>query len=164
MSTHETKTVQNPPIVFPEKGEPKISNKERMAIPRQPMPVQDAAVRSTNFAEVALGFDAHAARMEALRCIQCKKPLCVGGCPVGIDIPGFIRKIAEGDFEEGVRILKTDNVLPAVCGRVCPQEEQCEKVCTVGKKNPPVAIGRLERFLAARKLGRNQCAVCSGLR
>lgn len=148
MSTHENKPVQNPPITFPEKGEPKLSNKDRMAIPRQPMPQQTAQARVGNFAEVALGFDANTARIEALRCIQCKKPLCVEGCPVGINIPLFIKKIAEGDFLAGVRVLKTDNVLPAVCGRVCPQEEQCEKVCTVGKKNPPVAIGRLERFLA----------------
>jgi glutamate synthase (NADPH/NADH) small chain len=80
------------------------------------------------------------------------------GCPVGIDIPGFIKKVAEGDFGEGVRILKEDNVLPAVCGRVCPQEEQCEAVCTIGKRTAPVAIGRIERFLAdwERETGRIQ--------
>ncbi|MBI5534209.1 MAG: NADPH-dependent glutamate synthase [Deltaproteobacteria bacterium] len=119
-----------------------------MAIPRQPIAEQPAAERVNNFFEVALGYDQKTARIEALRCIQCKKPLCIDGCPVGINIPGFIKKIAEGDFEAGIGILKQDNVLPAICGRVCPQEEQCEKVCTVGKKNPPVAIGRLERFLA----------------
>jgi glutamate synthase (NADPH) small chain len=137
-----------PDIVLPERGEPKISNKERMAIPRQPMPQQDPHERALNFAEVALGFSAKTARIEALRCIQCKKPTCISGCPVNIDIPGFIKKIAEGEFAEGVRILKQDNALPAICGRVCPQEEQCEKVCTIGKKADPVAIGRLERFLA----------------
>ena len=119
-----------------------------MAIPRQPIPEQPPSERVTNFFEVALGYAAQTARIEALRCIQCKKPTCIDGCPVGINIPAFIKKIAEGDFEAGTRILKQDNVLPAICGRVCPQEEQCEKVCTVGKKNEPVAIGRLERFLA----------------
>ncbi|MGI5863783.1 MAG: NADPH-dependent glutamate synthase [Myxococcales bacterium] len=139
---------QNPPIELPERGEPKITPKERMAIPRQPMPEQPPQVRVGNFLEVNQGLSAEAARMEALRCIQCKEPKCMQGCPVGINIPGFIKKVAEGDFAEGVRILKHDNALPAVCGRVCPQEEQCEKVCTVGKKGEPVAIGRIERFLA----------------
>ncbi|MCU0690939.1 MAG: NAD(P)-dependent oxidoreductase, partial [Polyangiaceae bacterium] len=135
-------------IDLPERGEPKLSNKQRMAIPRQPMPEQLASARVQNFLEVALGFDEKTARIEALRCIKCKKPTCIDGCPVGINIPAFVEKIAEGDFAAGVKILKEDNILPAICGRVCPQEEQCEKVCTVGKKNPPVAIGRLERFLA----------------
>jgi glutamate synthase (NADPH/NADH) small chain len=135
-------------IELPERGEPKISNKQRMTIPRQPMPEQAPAARVRNFNEVPYGFDDRTARMEALRCIQCKKPECIAGCPVSINIPLFVRRIAEGDFQDGVRVLKADNVLPAICGRVCPQEEQCEKVCTVGKKNPPVAIGRLERFLA----------------
>jgi glutamate synthase (NADPH/NADH) small chain len=112
------------------------------------MPAQPAEARSRNFLEVNQGLSVEAVRLEALRCIQCRDPKCVRGCPVGIDIPGFIKKVAEGDFAEGVRILKKDNVLPAVCGRVCPQEEQCEKVCTIGKKGEPVAIGRIERFLA----------------
>jgi len=133
---------------IPEHGEPAITPKQRMAIQRQPMAEQEASVRINNFFEVALGFDGKTARIEALRCIQCKKPACMTGCPVGINIPGFIKKIAEGDFEGGIRVLKQDNILPAVCGRVCPQEEQCEKFCTVGKKSGPVAIGRLERFLA----------------
>jgi glutamate synthase (NADPH/NADH) small chain len=150
MSTdHQSPPVPpTPAIVFPDRGEPKISNKERMAIPRQAIAEQPPSARITNFSEVALGYDQETARLEALRCIQCKKPTCIDGCPVSINIPAFIKKIAEGDFEAGVRILKQDNILPAVCGRVCPQEEQCEKVCTIGKKNPPVAIGRLERFLA----------------
>ncbi len=135
-------------LELPEKGEPAITNKQRFAIPRQPMPHQDGHERVKNFSEVALGLEARAVRLEALRCIQCKDRPCVSGCPVGIDIPGFVKKVAEGDFQAGVRILKQDNVLPAVCGRVCPQEEQCEAVCTIGKKNPPVAIGRIERFLA----------------
>jgi len=149
MSTeHDKSAAPTPDIELPPDGEPKISNKERMKIPRQTMPEQTAEDRVTNFLEVPLGFDENTARIEALRCIKCKKPTCIDGCPVGINIPGFIIKIAQGDFAGGARILKEDNVLPAICGRVCPQEEQCEKVCTVGKKNPPVAIGRLERFLA----------------
>ncbi len=139
---------QNPAIEFPERGEPALTPKQRMAIPRQPMPEQPAEVRSRNFLEVNQGLSAEAARMEALRCIQCKDPKCRQGCPVGINIPAFVKKVAEGDFAEGVRILKRDNALPAVCGRVCPQEGQCEKVCTLGKKGEPVAIGRIERFLA----------------
>jgi glutamate synthase (NADPH/NADH) small chain len=127
---------------------PTLTNKQRMAIPRQEMPQQDPHLRTHNFQEVALGLDEAAARLEAMRCLQCKHATCIEGCPVGIDIPGFVRKIAEGDLAGGIRILKRDNVLPAICGRVCPQEEQCEKVCTVGKKKEPVAIGRLERFLA----------------
>ncbi len=148
----------NPKIDLPEKGEPKITNKERMAIPRQPMPHQGSEARVENFGEVALGLESEAVRMEALRCLQCKDKSCMKGCPVGIDIPGFIKKVAEGDFGEGVRILKEDNVLPAVCGRVCPQEEQCEAVCTIGKRTAPVAIGRIERFLAdwERETGRIQ--------
>jgi glutamate synthase (NADPH/NADH) small chain len=148
MSTGHDKAVATPKIDLPVGAEPKLSNKERMAIPRQEMPQQSAEQRIHNFLEVPLGFDENTARIEALRCIKCKKPTCIDGCPVGINIPGFLTKIAEGDFAGGARILKEDNILPAVCGRVCPQEEQCEKVCTVGKKNAPVAIGRLERFLA----------------
>jgi len=148
MSTGHDKSVVTPKIDLPVSGEPTLSNKERMAIPRQAMPEQKAEDRVHNFREVPFGFDETTARIEALRCIKCKKPTCMDGCPVGINIPGFLTKIAEGDFEGGARILKEDNVLPAICGRVCPQEEQCEKLCTIGKKNQPVAIGRLERFLA----------------
>lgn len=125
-----------------------LSNKERMAINRHHMPEQDANERRRNFEEVNLGYSLELAQSEAQRCIQCKKPLCIDGCPVSINIPAFIKKIEEGDLEEAVRILKLDNTLPAVCGRVCPQEEQCEKVCIVGKKNEPVGIGYLERFIA----------------
>ncbi|MDP2690138.1 MAG: NAD(P)-dependent oxidoreductase, partial [Deltaproteobacteria bacterium] len=122
--------------------------KERMKIPRQSMPEQAPLERVRNFYEVPYGYTPELAIEEAKRCIQCKKPLCVGGCPVNIDIPWFIRLIAEGKFVEAARKLKETNGLPAVCGRVCPQEDQCEKVCVVGKKGAPVSIGRLERFAA----------------
>jgi glutamate synthase (NADPH/NADH) small chain len=122
--------------------------KERMKIPKQVMPEQDPGERVRNFYEVPLGFTPEQAMAEAKRCIQCKKPLCVGGCPVNIDIPWFIRLVGEGKFVEAARKVKETNGLPAVCGRVCPQEDQCEKVCVIGKKNEPVSIGRLERFVA----------------
>ena len=117
-------------------------------IPRQPMPEQPPAERVRNFAEVPLGYTEAEAVLEARRCIQCKKPGCIAGCPVEVQIPAFIRLIAEGKFVEAARKLKEDNSLPAVCGRVCPQEDQCEKSCILGKKGEPVAIGRLERFAA----------------
>ncbi|HOM27830.1 MAG TPA: NADPH-dependent glutamate synthase [Deltaproteobacteria bacterium] len=122
--------------------------KERLAIPRQPMPEQDPKVRARNFDEVPLGYTPETAKTEALRCIQCKNPACVEGCPVQVDIPGFIAKIVEGDFIGAARHIKKTNALPAVCGRVCPQEIQCEQRCVRGKKGDPVAIGRLERFVA----------------
>lgn len=109
---------------------------------------QPARERIRNNLEVPYGYDEEEAINEASRCLQCKKPLCVGGCPVEIDIPGFIRAIAGGDFRNAIRILKEKNMLPAVCGRVCPQEEQCEKLCVLAKKMEPVGIGRLERFAA----------------
>lgn len=115
---------------------------------KHPMPCQPVEKRIRNFSEVALGYDEQTAIAEAKRCIQCKNPRCVQGCPVGIDIPQFIQKIAEGDFQSSIEILKDKNSLPAICGRVCPQEDQCEKLCVVGIKNEPVAIGRLERFAA----------------
>ncbi len=109
---------------------------------------QPAESRLRNNLEVPYGYNEAEAIAEAARCIQCKKPGCIAGCPVEIDIPGFIKKIAESDFWAAIRILKEKNMLPAVCGRVCPQEDQCEKVCILGKKMEPVAIGRLERFAA----------------
>ncbi|MBU0718779.1 MAG: NAD(P)-binding protein, partial [Planctomycetes bacterium] len=112
------------------------------------MPKQEPFERVKNFDEVALGYTEKLAVEEASRCLGCKKPLCVEGCPVSIDIPGFIRCIVERDFGAGIRKIKETNALPAVCGRVCPQEEQCEIKCVLGKKGDPVAIGRLERFLA----------------
>jgi len=104
--------------------------------------------RIKNFNEVPLGYTPEEAIQEANRCLQCKDAPCVKGCPVEIDIPGFIKAIAEGDFKRAVHILKEKNSLPAICGRVCPQEDQCEKLCTLGKLGEPVAIGRLERFAA----------------
>lgn len=112
------------------------------------MPEQPANERRRNFSEVALGYDAHTAQSEAERCLQCKTAPCRSGCPVDIDIPAFIRHIKEGRFDSAISEIKTKNNLPAVCGRVCPQEDQCEKLCVIGKRGEPVAIGRLERFAA----------------
>jgi glutamate synthase (NADPH/NADH) small chain len=117
-------------------------------IPRQPMPEQEPKVRAKNFDEVPFGYSPETAMLEASRCIQCKNPSCITGCPVDIDIPAFIAKIKEGDFAGAIAKLKEKNALPAICGRVCPQEVQCEKVCILGKKGEPVAVGRLERFAA----------------
>ncbi len=113
---------------------------------RNEMPKQDPSVRKANFEEVALGYSPEEAVAEAKRCLQCKKPPCVAGCPVSIDIPAFIKCIAEGDFGAAAAKLKEQNSLPAICGRVCPQEDQCEKVCVLGRKGKPVGIGYLERF------------------
>ncbi|MCP4683180.1 MAG: FAD-dependent oxidoreductase, partial [Desulfobacterales bacterium] len=126
--------------------EDKKPKKEK--IPRQPMPEQDPKERAQNFDEVPFGLSPEAAIKEAERCIQCKKPACVSGCPVEVDIPGFIRLIKEGEFTASISKLWEMNSLPAVCGRVCPQELQCEGKCIVGKKGEPVAIGNLERFAA----------------
>jgi glutamate synthase (NADPH/NADH) small chain len=115
---------------------------------RQPMPKQEPFERIRNFDEVALGYTEKLAVVEASRCLGCKKPFCVDGCPVNIDIPGFVGCIVNRDFAGGIRKIKETNALPAVCGRVCPQEDQCEKVCVLGRKGEPLAIGRLERFLA----------------
>ncbi|WP_003543141.1 NADPH-dependent glutamate synthase [Desulfotomaculum nigrificans] len=114
---------------------------------KHPMPQQDPKVRAKNFDEVALGYDEETAVAEASRCLNCKKPMCKEGCPVGVDIPEFIALVKERKFDEAARVIKRTNALPAVCGRVCPQENQCEKNCIVGKKHEPVAIGRLERFV-----------------
>ena len=113
-----------------------------------PMPTQDPNVRNKNFEEVALGYTAEMAVNEAKRCIHCKNKPCQTGCPVGIDIPEFIAHVAEGDFEAAYQVINRSSSLPAVCGRVCPQESQCEGKCTRGIKNEPVGIGRLERFVA----------------
>jgi glutamate synthase (NADPH/NADH) small chain len=125
-----------------------VTNKEKLKIPRQKMPGQSPEERIKNFKEVPFGYTPEMAMAEAERCLQCKKALCVGGCPVEIDIPAFIRLIAEGDFIGAAKELKKTNSLPAICGRVCPQEDQCEKVCVLAKKYQPVAIGNLERFAA----------------
>ncbi|NOR16513.1 NADPH-dependent glutamate synthase [candidate division WOR-3 bacterium] len=115
---------------------------------KTPMREQPPKERAKNYDEVPYGYSEKEAIQEARRCLQCKKPICIEGCPVEIDIPGFIRLIAEGDFQGAIEKLKEKNVLPAVCGRVCPQEDQCEKICVLAKKFESVAIGRLERFAA----------------
>ncbi len=125
-----------------------LTAKERMKIPRNPMVEQDPNRRNKNFEEVNQGYTAQMAQEEAMRCLACPKPSCVEGCPVNIQIKDFILQIAEGDFLGAVHTIKQDNALPAICGRVCPQEEQCEQVCVVGKRGEPVAIGNLERFVA----------------
>ena len=126
----------------------KVSKGKKKSIPRLPMPEQDPDSRRRNFDEVPLGYTPDMAREEAARCLQCRKPACVEGCPVGVDIPGFIHLIKEGDFTGAIRNIWGKNALPAVCGRVCPQEIQCEGVCILAKKGDPVAIGNLERFAA----------------
>lgn len=119
-----------------------------LKVPRHDMPCQDPIERGQNFTEVALGYPLETAIEEAQRCIQCKNPKCVQGCPVGVDIPQFIHEVSQGNMLEAAQILKRKNTLPAVCGRVCPQESQCESKCILGVKGESVAIGRLERFTA----------------
>ena len=120
----------------------------KLDLNRVEMPKQKPKARAKNFNEVALGYTDKNALAEANRCIQCKKRSCVEGCPVGVDIPEFIVAIRDGDMPEAVRVLKSKNALPGICGRVCPQETQCEEVCSLGKKGAPIAIGRLERYVA----------------
>ena len=119
-----------------------------MKMQKNPMPEQDPIVRAANFDEVALGYSAEAAMDEAKRCLNCREPRCRTGCPVAVRIPEFIAKVAEGDFDAAYEIITSTNSLPAVCGRVCPQEKQCESKCVRGIKGESVAIGRLERFVA----------------
>lgn len=114
---------------------------------KHPMPHQDPKIRAKNFEEVALGYTEDLAVAEAERCLNCKRPLCKEGCPVSVDIPEFISLVKERKFDDAAKVIKRTNALPAVCGRVCPQEHQCEKHCIVGKKHEPVGIGRLERFV-----------------
>jgi len=133
-----------------------LTKKERMQLPRNEMPRQEPQVRAKNFNEVALGYRQEVAVAEAERCLECKQPKCIEGCPVAINIPSFILAVREGRFEEAVAIIKKDNTLPAICGRVCPQEDQCEKMCVVGNKAKPVAIGRLERFVADWEFAQKQ--------
>ena len=122
--------------------------KKNMSPVKVPMPEQEPDVRNKNFNEVALGYTKEMAMEEAGRCLNCKHRPCVGGCPVNVPIPDFIAKVAEGDFEAAYDIITSENALPAICGRVCPQENQCEGKCVRGIKGEPVAIGRLERFVA----------------
>jgi glutamate synthase (NADPH/NADH) small chain len=126
----------------------KEEKEKKPKVPRQKMPEQEPKVRAKNFDEVPFGYTPELAQLESSRCLQCKKPKCIEGCPVEVDIPAFVKLISEGDFAGSARKLKERNSLPAVCGRVCPQEDQCEKICIVGKKDQPVAVGRLERFAA----------------
>lgn len=125
-----------------------LDTRKRLSIPRQRVPTRPREERIRDFEEVALGFTVEQAQLEAERCLQCKPPRCVAGCPVGVNIPVFIKAVAEGRFDDAVRTIKESNLLPAICGRVCPQETQCEAVCTLAKKYQPVAIGALERFVA----------------
>ena len=117
-------------------------------IPRVPVREQDPQVRAHNFEEVCYGYNKEEAMLEASRCLHCKNPRCVGACPVGIDIPGFIARVVEGDIAGAAAVIAKDSSLPAVCGRVCPQESQCEGSCVLGVKGESVAIGKLERFVA----------------
>lgn len=128
----------------------------KLDLNRVSMPKQGPEERAKNFNEVAFGYTDEHAMAEATRCIQCPKRPCVDGCPVGVDIPDFIKALREGDMPEAVRVLKSKNSLPGVCGRVCPQESQCEAVCTIGKKGAPIAIGRLERYVADWELGQKK--------
>ncbi|MBU1942137.1 MAG: NADPH-dependent glutamate synthase [Actinobacteria bacterium] len=121
---------------------------KRLKPDRVPVRRQGPGERTTNFDEVALGYASGEARAEADRCLMCRKPTCVQGCPVGIDIPGFVSAVKEGKTREGIDLVKQANLLPGVCGRVCPQETQCEEQCILGKKGDPLAIGKLERFVA----------------
>jgi glutamate synthase (NADPH/NADH) small chain len=157
ISTTETEKVIAEPAAS------SVEDKKPWEIPRQPMPEQDPEQRVKNFREVPYGYTPLQAIAEAQRCMQCKKATCVTGrvnketgelevgCPVEIDIPGFIKLVAEGDFLGAARKIHEENLLPAICGRVCPQEDQCEKFCTLGIKGEPIAIGRLERFVADYK-------------
>lgn len=126
----------------------KMSNKERMQIPRQEMLEQDPNIRNKNFQEVNLGFTPEMAKTEAMRCLQCPNPQCKLGCPVNINIRDFVHCVAEDDLVNALLTIKKDSFLPAICGRVCPQESQCESKCVLGKKGRSVAIGHLERFVA----------------
>jgi glutamate synthase (NADPH) small chain len=140
-----------------------LTNKERLALPQQKMPEQKPEERIHNVNEVPCGFTEEMAIAEAERCLQCKNAPCVKGCPVSVNIPVFIRLITEGDFRGAVTAIKETNVLPAVCGRVCPQEEQCQEPCTVGKSlksvDRAVQIGKLERFVADWEMNQKETAV-----
>lgn len=122
---------------------------------KTPVREQDPAVRATNFEEVCLGYNKEEAMEEASRCINCKNAQCIKGCPVSINIPGFIEKVKNGDVEGAYQVISESSALPAVCGRVCPQESQCEGKCIRGIKGEPISIGKLERFVAdsAREAG-----------
>ena len=132
--------------------EPEVKKPKKISPKKTPIPEQDPLVRKTNFGEVALGYTPELAQQEAARCLQCKDPKCVTGCPMSVPIPRFIKAVREGDLAGAIEIVKEANLMPAVCGRVCPQENQCEKFCTLAKKMDPVGIGRLERFVADQEM------------
>ena len=140
-----------------------LTAKERLAIPPQEMPAQDPKNRITNMQEVASGYTEEQCRVEAMRCLQCKNAPCVKGCPVKIDIRGFVKAAAEGNFAESIAIIKKSSLLPAICGRVCPQENQCQETCTVGKAlkevGKAVSIGRIERFVADYERGHGKAVI-----
>jgi glutamate synthase (NADPH/NADH) small chain len=125
-----------------------LTNKERMHLPHQEMILREPEERICSFEEVPIGYTHEQAVMEASRCLQCRKPECVKACPVGIDIPAFIRLIEQGKPAEAAKKIRETNFLPAACGRVCPQDQQCQAVCVVGRRNLPVGIGDLERYAA----------------
>ena len=143
-------------MVHEEEQPKKLTSKERMSIERQSMPERDPRERAGDFEEVNLGLSEEIAVLEAQRCLQCKRASCVEGCPVGIDIPGFLQKICERDFLGAASVLRKDNTLPAITGRVCPQETQCEIKCVRCKTGAPVAIGWLERFVADYEMAHRQ--------
>ncbi len=151
--THDNDQLQTAATATLRKLEGKTLNaRDRMAIPLQEMPAQDPIARRSNMNEVALGYSAEQARVESMRCLQCKNAPCIAGCPVGIRIPDFLKAAAEGDFSTAADIIGESSLLPAVCGRVCPQETQCQAPCTLGKAlkdiNKSVSIGRVERYVA----------------
>lgn len=133
---------------MPSQEPTKLKASERMKILRQSMPARNEHLRSKNFEEVNLGLPEQIAILEAKRCLECKDPKCVSGCPVQIDIPAFVMRVASGDLAGAAEVLYRDNSLPGISGRVCPQEKQCEVLCIRSKKGEPVAIGYLERFVA----------------
>lgn len=153
MEEKESKKLLNELLDKKKNGELKPS--DRFKIPPQPMPSQDPAERINNVNEVALGYTETQARLEALRCLQCKNAPCIKGCPVRINIKDFVGAIADGEYKKALDIIRRNSLLPAVCGRVCPQEVQCQQTCTVGLKykdpTKAVSIGRLERFVTDRK-------------
>ncbi|MFP4363715.1 MAG: NADPH-dependent glutamate synthase [Spirochaetia bacterium] len=138
--------------LYSEYKDKELKAKDRLSIPQQEMPAQEPKVRTTNINEVAIGYTEEQMKVEAMRCLQCKNAPCMKGCPVNIDIPGFIQAAIDGDYEKSVGIIKKTSLLPAICGRVCPQETQCMEYCTLGKslkdKFQSVAIGRIERYIA----------------
>ncbi len=125
-----------------------LTKKERMQLDRTDMPERDAVERAASFEEVNLGLTAQMAQLEAMRCLECKKPKCIDGCPVGIQIDEFLMLVADGEIQAAAEVIQRDNLLPAICGRVCPQENQCEGTCVLAKKERPIAIGHLERYVA----------------